>query len=55
MNSIRNAECCRPKGSRWIGDPGFHVGSRDTQESALRVQPVGRQVVFDDPVNGVAG
>ena len=41
-NSIFNAEPGRPNGSLRIGDPGVHVGSSDTQESALRVHPVGR-------------
>src|SRR5580704_10595038 len=38
-----------------IGDPGLHVALPHMQESGLCVKPVRKLVVFNDPVNGLAG
>ena len=53
-NSICSVECRYADLPLRVGGQGVQLGSRYTQESAPRVQPVGRQIVFDDPMHGVA-
>src|SRR5208282_1626678 len=38
-----------------VGGPCGKLASGNTQEPAARVEPVGRNIVFDNPVDGIAG
>src|SRR5208337_3582497 len=54
-DAIRNVKRGDLDRALGVGGPCGQFASGNTQEPAARVEPIGRKIVFDNPVDGIAG